>query len=400
MNSHQTQPLDIVHEAIDERQHVRTRLPATAQLSIKGQSRPCEIIDISLGGMSLAIKGGRPEESDTADLVVPGMTTNATILLNLQHFELNIAASVKVVAVDGEMVRVAFVEIDRKKMDTLRYVISSYISGDVVNIDGVFNLVQRENYIKERKVKADTSRSFFDRFKAIFGSLIYLAIGLSIFALIAYKLFLYFFQVQAVSGVVEGSPYVVSMPENGYVKFLVDKPQNAQDFVQVQTGQPIAAVSSQLMTSFNTPDDVLALTEISQQDLQTLYGKAFIETVINSPCDCNIFFTDSVMDRYAYKEQPLMHMLPLGRQLIVRASFPYDKIDDLKDVESVRLRLFGESVETGGRIVRSRINNETGMLDVIIEPEQAITVDNYLKPVGVRVLTGASIFDWAKGTFQ
>lgn len=396
MNSPQAIPSNVVHEAIDERQHVRTRLPATAVLSVNGKQKPFKILDISLGGMALQSNSGRSEESDLYEWVKPGIKTGATVQLDLEYFELTISASIKVIAVDKDIIRVAFTEIDQRKVNSLRYVISSYISGDVVNIDGVFNVMQRENLIKERKVKADTSRSFFSRCKALLGSLIFLVIGLSIFSLIAYKLFLYFFQVQAVSGVVSGSPYIVSMPENGYVTFLVDEPKGNQEFVRVEAGQPIATVSSQLTASFNSPDDVLALTEITQQDLQTLYGKAFIETTINSPCDCSIYFTDSAMDRYAYKEQPLMHMLPRDRQLTVTASFPYASIDKLNDVENVRMRFFGESGETDGQVVRSEIDTETGMLNVTIKPAQPLSLDSYLEPVAVRVLTGASIYGWAK----
>ncbi|MAL99270.1 MAG: pilus assembly protein PilZ [Alteromonadaceae bacterium] len=396
----QTAPLDVVHEAIDERQHVRTRLPAHALLSVNGKHRSCEIIDISLGGMALSAKGIRPDESAGAVPLEVGTTTSSAIQLNLMHFELSVAARVKVVAVTEDVIRVAFEEIDKRKMDTLRYVISSYISGDVVNIDGVFNLMQRENYIKERKVKVDTSRSFLSRLRALAGSLLYLAVGLGIFAVIGYKLFLYFFQVAAVSGVVDGAPYVVNMPENGYVSFLVDTADLNGGFVRVESGQPIAAVSTQLMTSFNTPDDVLALTEITQQDLQTLYGKAFIETVINSPCDCYVYFTDSAMDRYVTKDKPLMHLLPVDRSLLVRASFPYDRLNELKNVESVSLSVFGDTAETSGEIVGSVINQETGMLDIIIRPTQAIDMQSYLKPVAVSVRTGTFFSHWATGTSE
>ncbi|MFN3581271.1 MAG: PilZ domain-containing protein, partial [Pseudomonas sp.] len=44
----------VVHEAIDERQHIRTRIPAKARLRDKqGKQILCAVADVSLGGIGL-----------------------------------------------------------------------------------------------------------------------------------------------------------------------------------------------------------------------------------------------------------------------------------------------------------------------------------------------------------
>ena len=44
---------NVVHEAVDERQHVRSKLPARVTLSGTSSSFACDLKDISLGGLGL-----------------------------------------------------------------------------------------------------------------------------------------------------------------------------------------------------------------------------------------------------------------------------------------------------------------------------------------------------------
>lgn len=53
MNSVLSPAANVVHEAVDERQHVRSKLPARVTLSGTSSSFACELQDISLGGLGL-----------------------------------------------------------------------------------------------------------------------------------------------------------------------------------------------------------------------------------------------------------------------------------------------------------------------------------------------------------
>lgn len=58
MSSTTVLPVNVVHEAIDERQFVRAKIPARISLQGHGLNGvECEILDISLGGI------GRPTSS-------------------------------------------------------------------------------------------------------------------------------------------------------------------------------------------------------------------------------------------------------------------------------------------------------------------------------------------------
>jgi len=373
MNNQQNAKLNVVHEAIDERQHVRANVPSQVSLTINAQVVTCELADVSLGGMS--VNYDKPLE---IGLIVP-----AVIEFKLSNFDLSIEAKVKVVSQKTGSTGFSFVDIEKKKSDTLRHIISSYLSGDMVNVSGVLNVVQRENLIKQRKTKMDTTRTFTERAKAIIGTSLYFVAGVSIFFLLAYKLYLYFFQVEATNAFVSADTYVMSMPENGYVNYLIDK-----DRIEVSAGEAIASVSTQLMTSFNTPDDVRALSEISQQDLQTLFGKAFIETVLTSPCDCFIQFVDKPMDRYAYKEQPLVHLIPKDEAMYVKASFPFTKIDKLENINSVKVRVFGAENAVDGKVIKSELDADNHALILFVQPVEPIAREDFQKPAIVSIDTG------------
>lgn len=380
MSTQSGSPLNVVHEAIDERQHVRTKLRSMVRLTLNGKSVACELNDISLGGMSIS----------TSEALEVGQVVPVVIEFDFENFDINLDASAKVVSFKNGAYGMSFVDIEKKKSDTLRYIISSYLSGDVVNVDGVLNVVQRENLIKQRKVKADSKRSLGDRLKAIVGTALYFSAGLAIFSLLAFKLYLYFFRVDALDATVTADTYLVQMPENGYVSYLLPGGTH-----KVEKGQAIASVSTQLHTNFNTADDLRALSEISETDLQTLMGKAFVETTITSPCDCVVQYVDKPLSRYAYKDQPLMHLFGESESPYVKATFPFTKIDKLNTLRSVSVQVLGQPKAIPGEVVRSEVDRDTHMLIVYIKPETPIAMSDFGKPAAVYIDTG---FSWMRST--
>lgn len=367
-------PTNVVHEAIDERQYVRTKIPAKVLLDGNGlKNLECEIQDISLGGLGLIYD--RP--------LAMGSLFNASIRLKLNQIDLSIDAKIKIVSQRGHEVGAEFVDLDRQKRDILRYIISAYMSGEIADINGLFNVMQRENYIKERKQKHNSSRTAGDRLKAAVGTLLFLALGLAAIGLIAYKSYLLFFRVQAAQAIVSANAYVVAMPDNGYVKYLL-KP----DQTQVAVGEPVASVSSQLAATFTTPSDLQALANLSQTDLQLLMGRALIETVIASPCDCDVFFPGQKLDGYAYKYAPLMHLLPRNEGLFVKATIPFDQLDKMARVDSVRMQVLGIDEPINGSVVSSSVDEQNQTLVLTIKPERELPRDAYQKPVSVDLFLG------------
>ncbi len=372
--SDQSSTLSVVHEAIDERQHVRVKIPATVSVNVSGKVIECEVEDISLGGASIFINQS----------FVEGQLIDTTVSFNLDGFDMNLPIKAKVISQKGKVTSIGFVDVAQKQMDTLRYMISSFIAGDIVSASGVLNVVQRENYIKQRKTKFDATRSWSERAKAIFGTATYLVFGSLIALILAYKLYIYFFQVNALNSSVSADSFIVSMPGNGYVSYLTNKDE-------VEKGEPLASVSSQLQTSFNTPEDLRAISDISETDLQTLFGKALLETMIASPCDCFVYYPEQASDRYAYKEEELLHLLPVDKPLYVKATFPFTRIDALNNSSEINIRIFGHAEPTKGKIVRSEVDSKLGNLVLLIEPLEPLAKEDYLKPAEVSIDTGWGI---------
>ncbi|WP_416396930.1 PilZ domain-containing protein [Allohahella sp. A8] len=386
--------LNVVHEAIDERQHVRTRLPASVRLTSQGQTLDCKLLDLSVGGMALDCGGTDVNAtSKVAPMLIPGALVDLTLALDLQHCTLNLAITGKVIDHSKSLLRIAFVDLDRQRADTLRYLLSSWLSGDIVSIDGVFNVVHRENHIKQRKTKVELNRVWRDRLRAIVGTSLYLAAGLTILSVLFWKLFLYFFQTNALAAHVDSPAYVLSMPANGQVNFLIGTGAK-----EVTLGEPLAVVSTQLDTAFNTADDLQALNNLTGENLQTLLGKAFIETTISSPCDCLVYFPQAPMDRYAYKEQPLIHLLPRDQPMYVEATFGFDQLARLQHVDRVSLSLFDSEDFRHGEVISTHVDQVKGTVKVRIQPVPALSADEYLQPVDVRILAGVPLYDFFSET--
>ena len=380
--------LNVVHEAIDERQHVRTRLPAMVSVTSQGQTLDCQLLDLSMGGMALNCSAETSAAAKVAAMMTPGTLVDLTLQLDLNHCTLNLQTRAKVIEHGKQLLRVAFVDLDRSRADTIKYLLSSLLSGDVVSIDGVLNVMQRENHIKQRKTKVELKRGLADRTRAIAGTALYLAAALCILSILGWKLFLYFFQTKALAAHVDSAAYVMRMPANGQVNFLIDP-----GVTEVTAGEPLAVVSTQLDTAFNTADDLTALNELTGEDLQTLLGKAFVETTINSPCDCLVYFPEAPMDRYAYKEQPLIHLLPKDQPMFVEATFGFEQLDRLQDIDRIGLSMFDSGASSNGEIISKHVDQLRGTVKVRIRSEQALSIDQYLQPVDVRILAGVPLYD-------
>ncbi|MCY1275086.1 Mannuronan synthase [compost metagenome] len=373
MNDATTLSPEVVHEAVDERQFVRTKIPARVTLHAPDGDVACEIRDISLGGIGLHCE--HP--------LAVGALYPVSIELGLSAASLSLEARIRIVSQDGPQLGAEFVEMDPQKRDILRYLIASYLSGEMANINGLFNVMQRENYIKQRKKIANTARTLAERLQALFGSLVYFSLGLLVLGLLLYKAYLFFFQVSAAQAVVSADAYVVSMPENGELKFLV-----GNDVQKVSTGQPLASVSTQLLTNFNTPSDLQALASMSESDLRTLLGRALIETVIASPCDCYLYYPGRTRGGYAYKTDTILHLIPQDRPLLVKASFPFDKLKDVERVRRIDLRVAGIPEPIAGSVANYSLDSLNQMLVLDILPQAPLPLSSYQKPVAVDVYLG------------
>ena len=373
MTSIATAPERTVHEALDERQHIRAKIPAVVVIDgVNVKNLECNVLDVSLGGVCFLHDG-------TLEV---GSLLNASIKIVLPSINLTIDSKVKIVSHRGGEYGAQFVELDAAKRDTLRYIISSYLSGEMVGVNGLFNIMQRENYIKERKQKQKSIRSFKDRAKAVSGTLLFSALGAVALCFFVYKTYMLFFSLSASQAYVDANAYVIKMPETGYVDYIVAPGQK-----EVKVGEPIAAVSTQLIASASSYNSVIA----SGGDINQL-KELTVETVINSPCDCDIYSDQEVVSGFNYKGNQLLDLLPKNEEFYISASFPLSKLSELNRAGKVELELFGSNDKVLGKIVSSKVNAETKEIILKIKPDSNLTIDDYRQPVAVNLFLDLPFF--------
>ena len=110
--------------------------------------------------------------------------------------------------------------------------------------------------------------------------------------------------------------------------------------------------------------------------------------MIASPCDCEVYFPGKRRDGYAYKFDELAHLLPVDEDLVVKASFPFERLKDVSRVDSIQLSLFGSNTPIAGTVVDSALNTLNQALELTIRPDQPLPRDSYRKPLAVDVYLG------------
>lgn len=374
----------IVHEAIDQRQYVRTFLPVQVALLIKGLEFYCEVADISLGGMAILITDNlKPWLKN----IKKNSIISAQVNLGLHAFSLNMYCDVKPVGYKDSVLRVAFHNWDPSQMDTLRHIISSHLSGEIVRVDDVFNVMKRENYVTSRKKKTETPRTIADRMKAVFGTALQVVLGILCLYFTASKFYEHLFTVQSTSAIVHGDPYVVQMPDDGYVDFLIDPTVR-----NVAIGQPIASFSNQLGTKINAAGILGQNHRLSGPELKELLEDTILETVVTSPCDCWVYYPNNLRsDRYTYKGQELVHLLPRDGPLKVKAQFPFEKLKDINKVSSVMIEFLGLQNPVPAKVSRTNVTDNGKMIEIILKSQIPNGRSRYLEPVTVTVIKGLSL---------
>ena len=356
MSQSQTLETKISHESAEERQFVRVSIPTKFQIIGEKHDKWFDVEEVSLGGFSfLADKNAAPFEMDYKGEI--------NIKIALGSVSIDLQVHMKIVKILNGRISATFVNLDQNKREVLRYIISAYLSGELVNINGVVNVLQRENFVNVRKNNGETEqRSGFKRLKSVLGTLIFTLGALFVLALVGNKIHRYFFTVEANYASVTADLYTLKMPANGYVDFLV---KNTVE--EVNKGQPVAVVSTQLMTHFSSPDEVSISSEIEQANVQQLLERTLIETVISSPCDCKLVWANNADPRYGYRDETLMYLIPKDKPVYVEATFDYAMISKLKKGTSATISVVDNQQEYQGELISAKIDEISKTVKTIIK---------------------------------
>ncbi len=369
---------NVVHEAEAQRQYARLKLPAKIRYRTpQGQELEAQLLDLSVGGF-----GFQPGNT----LLSEGQRFHGKLMFEVEGigFAMDVQFQVRSL-VDGKRAGCEFHELRPREIAALRYLISSFLSGELVNVGDLISTLQRENFTKPRKGKGDDKMSLAARVKALGLSLSIFLVGVAAGSYVLYQLYDVYFITHADSAQVSVPGQQVSMPREGTVQSLVKVGDT------VAKGAPVGTFSS---SALDVLKNVLKPEEMAPDNLQRLFDKSFQGT-LTSPCDCRVVAQLVGDGQVAAKGAAVFMMAPVDAVATVEARFPYRAFDELQPGSPVNFLVAGESEPRSGRISTLALQDGGLASDirVAIQPDQPLATELAKRPVDVRIQPLGGLFD-------
>lgn len=369
---------NVVHEAEAQRQYARLKLPAKIRYRTpQGQELEAQLLDLSVGGF-----GFQPGNT----LLSEGQRFHGKLMFEVEGigFAMDVQFQVRSL-VDGKRAGCEFHELRPREIAALRYLISSFLSGELVNVGDLISTLQRENFTKPRKGKGDDKMSLAARVKALGLSLSIFLVGVAASSYVLYQLYDVYFITHADSAQVSVPGQQVSMPREGTVQSLVKVGDT------VAKGAPVGTFSS---SALDVLKNVLKPEEMAPDNLQRLFDKSFQGT-LTSPCDCRVVAQLVGDGQVAAKGAAVFMMAPVDAVATVEARFPYRAFDELQPGSPVNFLVAGESEPRSGRISALALQDGGLASDirVAIQPDQPLATELAKRPVDVRIQPLGGLFD-------
>lgn len=369
---------NVVHEAEAQRQYARLKLPAKIRYRTpQGQELEAQLLDLSVGGF-----GFQPGNT----LLSEGQRFQGKLMFEVEGigFAMDVQFQVRSL-VDGKRAGCEFHELRPREIAALRYLISSFLSGELVNVGDLISTLQRENFTKPRKGKGDDKMSLAARVKALGLSMSIFLVGVAASSYVLYQLYDVYFITHADSAQVSVPGQQVSMPREGTVQSLVKVGDT------VAKGAPVGTFSS---SALDVLKNVLKPEEMAPDNLQRLFDKSFQGT-LTSPCDCRVVAQLVGDGQVAAKGAAVFMMAPVDAVATVEARFPYRAFDELQPGSPVNFLVAGESEPRSGRISTLALQDGGLASDirVAIQPDQPLATELAKRPVDVRIQPLGGLFD-------
>ncbi|MCK2150364.1 PilZ domain-containing protein [Marinobacter alexandrii] len=361
-----------VHESEAQRQFARVRIPAKLFVKLDGTTVRFPIEDMSAGGFGIKLGN---------EGLRRGQVYNGRLVFRIDGFDL---------AVDVEFVPRNFTGNDGRcgcefqnlganEVSVLRYLITSFLSGELVSAGDVLNTLSRENFTKARKGKGSQALGFFASARAMVVSLVMMAVGLIAVAFIGYQLWQIYFVTTAESAMVASENVPVRLPKDAKVTTLVE----AGD--QVEAGQAIASFDAPMLSYVN---DLVGNGNYTVEQIEELLGQS-VRGTLTSPCDCKVLNMLPAKDQYMSKGEKLAVLAPTDASAHVIARFNFEDGGDLEEGQAVTLRMSGGETQTGrieSLFVDSETPNQPGnAINALIQADEALPMQSVGRPIGVTV---------------
>lgn len=371
---------NVVHESEAQRQHARVKIPAKLRL-LNGQPNAplVRVEDLSAGGLSyVAPNNQRP---------VVGEIIRGRLQFLIDNLGLAMDVDLQVRTVDASTGRIGcqYQHLEAQDIATLRHLITSHLSGDIVSMGEVLATLQRDNFTKARKVKdSGSGQSAFGRLRAVTFSAGIFVVGLVAFGFVAKSVYGMYFVSHSTSGLVSVPSMDVTMPREGTLTSLVG-PNG-----QVAKGAPLATFNTSMldMLKGNLDPD-----EMQPAKIEELFGRQLAGTM-TSPCDCVIGKQLVADGQYASKGQVIFQMIPRNAPANVEARFTYRQFSDVQPGARVNFQVAGENATHSGKIVSATALSPADLssdIRVQIQPDETLSSTLAGLPVEVVSDRGPSL---------
>ncbi|MCO7513644.1 PilZ domain-containing protein [Pseudomonas guariconensis] len=369
---------NVVHESEAQRQHVRVRIPAKLRyLDRNREPRDVKVDDLSAGGLSFHAK----QPLNVGDV----LRGRLQFVVDNLGLSMDIEFQVRSYLSDSGRVGVQFQNLEQRDVATLRHIITTFLSGELINVGDVLSTLQRDNFTKARKQKdSGSGLSAFGRLRAVTVSLGVFVVGVAAFGFIAKSLYGLYFVSHAEAGVVAVPTTNVTMPRDGTVQSLVESGG------QVVKGAPLASFSTSMLDLLKGHLDD---SQLEPAKVEELFGKQLAGT-LTSPCDCVVARQLVDDGQYASKGQPIFQLVPRTSNPMIEARFSYRQFDEVKPGTRVNFQIAGEDeVRTGQIVGSSSLNSEDLAADirVQIKPDGALPAELAGRPAAVSSDRGPSL---------
>jgi alginate biosynthesis protein Alg44 len=323
--------VQVVHEAEAQRQYPRVRLPGRVHVRDGKQERSYPLHDLSAGGLSFDLDGGKFHT---------GQTLDAWLELTIQPVTFTLRVKCEVRNVTRERVGCQFLQLGPGEISALRRIIHGTLGGDLVATGDVIQALSRDNFVKSREVKDAAGLSGPARARALLMTALMFTLGLIAFAYALDKLYEMAFVTRSTAAKIAAPTFIISMPRDGTFFSLV--PENNE----VQKGQPIASFQAAMLDVIQ--GDVGNL-KLSAAELSQLMGET-LKGTLSSPCDCVVQQRNALDGQYVNRGQPLFELVTKNATPYVLARFHFDDLDKLAVGRGLSFRIYGQDRQRFGKI--------------------------------------------------
>ncbi|WP_297843317.1 alginate biosynthesis protein Alg44 [Pseudomonas sp.] len=371
---------NVVHESEAQRQHARVKIPAKLRLLTGQPNAPLvRVEDLSAGGLSyIAPSNQRPAVGEVIKGRMQFLIDNLGLAMDIE---------MQIRSVDAATGRVGcqFQNLEQQDIATLRHLITSHLSGDIVSMGEVLATLQRDNFTKARKQKGSGGgMSAFARLRAVTFSAGIFVVGLVAFGFILKSVYGLYFVSHATAGVVSVASLDVTMPREGTVQSLVSV--NGE----VAKGAPLASFNTSMLEMLK---DHLADTQLQPAKIEELFARQLSGT-LTSPCDCVVSKQLIPDGQFAGKGAVIFQLVPRNTQADIEARFTYRQFADVRPGARVNFQVAGDDTLRTGKIVSSANLSSVDLstdIRVRIKPDVSLSSSLSGRPVEVTSDRGPSL---------